>query len=75
MVLSVGDKIPDIELKTMSPEGSPVSVRTGEALGKGKVVLFAVPGAVVSVRLIKPSPDSKTASGAKGRSSSGWSRR
>jgi peroxiredoxin len=45
VVVSVGDKIPDIELKTMSPEGSPVSVRTGEALGKGKVVLFAVPGA------------------------------
>jgi peroxiredoxin len=44
-LVAVGDQIPDIELKTMSSEGSPVSVRTGEALGKGKVVLFAVPGA------------------------------
>jgi peroxiredoxin len=44
-VVSVGDRIPDIELKTMGSEGSPVSVRTGEVLGKGKVVLFAVPGA------------------------------
>jgi peroxiredoxin len=44
-VVAVGDQIPDIELKTMSSEGSPVSVRTGDVLGKGKVVLFAVPGA------------------------------
>ena len=44
-MVAVGDKIPDIELKTMSSEGSPVSVRTGDVLGKGKVVLFAVPGA------------------------------
>ena len=44
-MVSVGDRIPDIELKTMGSEGSPVSVRTGEVLGKGKVVLFAVPGA------------------------------
>lgn len=44
-MVAVGDQIPDIELKTMSSEGSPVSVRTGDVLGKGKVVLFAVPGA------------------------------
>jgi glutaredoxin/glutathione-dependent peroxiredoxin len=44
-VVAVGDQIPDIELKTMGSEGSPVSVRTGELLGTGKVVLFAVPGA------------------------------
>ena len=43
MVLSVGDRIPDIELKTMGDEGAPVSARTGDVLGKGKVVLFAVP--------------------------------
>jgi len=36
--------IPDIEVKTMGPEG-PVPVRTGEVLGTGKVVVFAVPGA------------------------------
>ena len=44
-MVSVGDQIPDIELKTMGSEGSPVSVRTSDVLGKGKVVLFAVPGA------------------------------
>ena len=44
-MVAVGDQIPDIELKTMGSEGSPVSVRTRDVLGKGKVVLFAVPGA------------------------------
>ena len=45
MALSIGDQIPDIELKTMGSEGSPVAVLTSEVLGTGKVVLFAVPGA------------------------------
>lgn len=44
MTIAVGDTIPDVELRTMSPEG-PQAVQTGEVLGKGKVVLFAVPGA------------------------------
>lgn len=44
MSISVGDKLPDVELRTMGPEG-PQTVRTGEVLGRGKVVLFAVPGA------------------------------
>jgi glutaredoxin/glutathione-dependent peroxiredoxin len=44
MAVSVGDKIPDVEIRTMGEEG-PVAVRTGDILGKGKVVLFAVPGA------------------------------
>ena len=44
MSIAVGDKIPDVEVKTMGPEG-PQTVRTGEVLGSGKVVLFAVPGA------------------------------
>lgn len=44
MTISVGDKVPDVELKTMDASG-PVAVRTGEALGGAKVVLFAVPGA------------------------------
>ena len=43
-MVAVGDKIPDVEVRTMGPEG-PKAVRTGEVLGKGKVVLFAVPGA------------------------------
>ncbi len=44
MTLSAGDKIPDVEVRTMGEEG-PKPVRTGDVLGKGKVVLFAVPGA------------------------------
>ncbi|MFZ0666744.1 MAG: peroxiredoxin [Acidimicrobiales bacterium] len=44
MPISVGDKIPDVEIRTMGPEG-PVAVHTGEVLGEGRVVLFGVPGA------------------------------
>lgn len=44
MTIKVGDTLPDAELRTMTPEG-PQAVRAAEALGKGKVVLFAVPGA------------------------------
>jgi peroxiredoxin len=44
MSIAVGDKVPDVEVKTMGPEG-PQTVKTGEVLGSGKVVLFAVPGA------------------------------
>ena len=44
MPITVGDKIPDVEVRTMGPEG-PQTVRTGDVLGTGKVVLFAVPGA------------------------------
>ncbi len=45
MSVTTGDKIPDVEVRTMGPEGAPQTVRTGDVLGKGKVVLFAVPGA------------------------------
>jgi peroxiredoxin len=44
MTISVGDRIPDAELRMMTPEG-PKVVKSGEVLGSGKVVLFAVPGA------------------------------
>ena len=44
MTIAVGDKIPDVKLSTFTAEG-PKPISTGEALGKGKVVLFAVPGA------------------------------
>lgn len=44
MAIAVGDKIPDIRVMTFGPEG-PTPVQTGEVLGSGKVVLFAVPGA------------------------------
>src|SRR5437763_8594553 len=44
VALSVGDTIPDVKLATITADGlKPVQSR--EALGKGKVVLFAVPGA------------------------------
>jgi peroxiredoxin len=41
----VGDKIPDVEVRVMNAEGAPETVKTGDVLGTGKVVLFAVPGA------------------------------
>src|SRR5580692_5460999 len=44
MAIDVGDRIPDVEVRVMGSDG-PHAVRTGEALGKGRVVLFAVPGA------------------------------
>jgi glutaredoxin/glutathione-dependent peroxiredoxin len=44
MTISAGDRLPDAELRTMTPDG-PSTVRTADVLGKGKVVLFAVPGA------------------------------
>jgi peroxiredoxin len=44
MTIAVGDKIPDVKVMTMTDDG-PKPVQTGEVLGKGKVVLFAVPGA------------------------------
>jgi glutaredoxin/glutathione-dependent peroxiredoxin len=44
MTVAVGDTIPDVELRTMTGK-SPEAVRSLDVLGKGKVVLFAVPGA------------------------------
>jgi glutaredoxin/glutathione-dependent peroxiredoxin len=44
LTIAVGDPIPDVEVQTMTDAG-PKQVRTAEVLGKGKVVLFAVPGA------------------------------
>jgi peroxiredoxin len=44
VTIAVGDRIPDVEVQTMTDEG-PKKLRTGDVLGKGKVVLFAVPGA------------------------------
>ena len=44
MSIKIGDKIPDVEVRTMGEQG-PETVRTGDVLGTGKVVLFAVPGA------------------------------
>jgi peroxiredoxin len=44
MTITVGDKIPDIQVMAPGPE-HPVPAQTGAGLGTGKVVLFAVPGA------------------------------
>jgi glutaredoxin/glutathione-dependent peroxiredoxin len=44
MSISVGDRIPDVKLMTMTSDGV-APVQSGEVLGKGRVVLFAVPGA------------------------------
>ncbi len=44
MAIAIGDKIPDVRVMTLGPDG-PVHVQTGEVLGSGRVVLFAVPGA------------------------------
>lgn len=44
MTISVGDKIPDISLKTNGANG-PENLSTGELFAGKRVVLFAVPGA------------------------------
>jgi peroxiredoxin len=45
MTISVGDTIPDIQVTVPGDDGMPKPAQTGDLLGKGKVVLFAVPGA------------------------------
>lgn len=44
MAISVGDAIPDVKITTITPDG-PAPAQSVDVLGKGKVVLFAVPGA------------------------------
>ncbi len=44
MTIKAGDRIPAGKLKLMGPDG-PKNVDTAELLGKGRVVLFSVPGA------------------------------
>jgi glutaredoxin/glutathione-dependent peroxiredoxin len=44
MAISVGDHIPDVKITTITPDG-PAPAQSTDVLGKGKVVLFAVPGA------------------------------
>jgi peroxiredoxin len=41
----VGDRIPDVDVRVLNADGAPEVVKTGDVLGTGKVVLFAVPGA------------------------------
>jgi peroxiredoxin len=44
MTISVGDKIPDAKVMVVTKDAFEPA-QTGELLGKGKVVLFALPGA------------------------------
>ena len=44
MTISVGDKIPDVSIKTNGAKG-PEDISTGELFAGKRVVLFAVPGA------------------------------
>lgn len=44
MPISVGDKIPEVKIKTISPDG-PVDITTNEIFSGKRVVLFGVPGA------------------------------
>lgn len=44
MSRGAGDPIPDVQAWMMGPDG-PMKMYTGEVLGRGRVVLFAVPGA------------------------------
>ena len=43
-MIAVGDRVPDVTLKAVTPEGVE-DVSTAELLGHGKVVLFGVPAA------------------------------
>jgi glutaredoxin/glutathione-dependent peroxiredoxin len=44
MAIAVGDKVPDVKVWTFGDNG-PEATTSAEVLGKGKVVLFGVPGA------------------------------
>jgi glutaredoxin/glutathione-dependent peroxiredoxin len=44
MTVKPGEKIPAVDVTTMTPDGAQ-KVSTADVLGKGKVVLFGVPGA------------------------------
>jgi glutaredoxin/glutathione-dependent peroxiredoxin len=44
MAIATGDRIPDVKVFTFGESGPEVTM-SGEVLGTGKVVLFAVPGA------------------------------
>lgn len=44
MTIAKGDKIPNVELKTMGKDG-PESIKTDDVFAGKKIVLFAVPGA------------------------------
>ncbi len=43
-MIETGDALPDVEVRTPGPNG-PQPVKTGDLFGKGRTVLFGVPGA------------------------------
>jgi peroxiredoxin len=45
MSINEGDRVPDVAVTIPGDDGMPKPTQTGELLGKGRVVLFAVPGA------------------------------
>ncbi len=45
MAVQVGDKVPDVVIHVLGEDGRPAPVQSGEVLGSGRIVLFAVPGA------------------------------
>jgi peroxiredoxin len=45
MSIAVGDRLPDVQVAISGDDGMPKPAQTGDLLGSGKVVLFAVPGA------------------------------
>ncbi len=45
MSIHEGDRVPDVGVTVPGDDGMPKPARTGELFGKGRVVLFAVPGA------------------------------
>lgn len=45
MAIAEGDRVPDVPVFVPGDDGSPQPAQTGELLGSGRVVLFAVPGA------------------------------
>ena len=47
-MVSIGDHVPDVQVMTMTSDGLQ-RVQTGELLGRGTAVLFAVPGAFTPV--------------------------
>ncbi len=68
MTIKVGDRIPEGKLKQMGPDG-PMNVTAEALLGKGRVVLFSVPGAFTPTCDAKHLPgfiDKATALRAKG---------
>ena len=45
MAIQEGTRIPDVKVMISDEDGMPKQAQSGDVLGKGKVVLFAVPGA------------------------------